>query len=89
MPHCLSFVGKVRQVLFLKAWKTNAVMKRENSNCVGILSDREEAAAASNLSQYTTRNSFPRYAPGATTQGDSAIKVWEAKHQEFYLEQYS
>ena len=28
-----------------------------------------------------------RYAPGATTHGDSAITVSGAEHQEFYLEQ--
>ena len=30
----------------------NAVMKRKDSNCVGILSDQGEAATASNLSEY-------------------------------------
>ena len=50
---CLSFLGKVRQVLFKKAWKIHAVMKRKDSNCVGILSEQGEAATASNLSEYT------------------------------------
>ena len=44
-----------------------------------------------------TRNSFPRDAPGATTEGDFIIKVSgggggggrRVEHQEFYLEQYS
>ena len=30
----------------------NAVMKKKDSNCVGILSDHGEAATASNLSEY-------------------------------------
>ena len=29
-------------------------MKREDSNCVGILSDQGEATTALNLSEYTT-----------------------------------
>ena len=36
-----------------KAWEINAVMKRKNSNCFGILSDQWEAATASNLSGCT------------------------------------
>ena len=36
-----------------KAWEINAVMKRKDSNCVGILSDQGEAATESNLSEYT------------------------------------
>ena len=35
-----------------------------------------------------TRNRFPRHAPGATIQGNSAIKVTGVEHQDFYLEQY-
>ena len=37
--HCLSIMGKVRQVLF-ENHENNAVMKRKASNCVGILSDQ-------------------------------------------------
>ena len=47
------FMGKVRQALFQKAWEINAVMKRNDSNCVGILSDQGEPATVSNLSEYT------------------------------------
>ena len=36
----------------------------------------------------TTRNSFPRGAPGVTTQRDSTTKVSGVEHQDFYLEQY-
>ena len=35
-----------------KRGKLNAVTKRNDSNCVGILSDQGEAAAASNLCEY-------------------------------------
>ena len=49
----LPFQGKVSQVLFLKAWEINAVTKRNDSNCAGILSDQGEAATASNFSEYT------------------------------------
>ena len=31
----------------------NAVIKRKDSNCVGILCDQREAATASNLSEHT------------------------------------
>ena len=54
-PNCLSFLAKVRQVLFQKAWEINAIMKREDSNCVGVLSDQGEAATVLNLSEYTIR----------------------------------
>ena len=53
MPHCLPFLGKVRQVLFQKACEINAVMKRKDSNCVGILADQGEAETASKLSECT------------------------------------
>ena len=36
--------------------RKNAVMKRKDNNCVGILSYQEEAATASSLSEYTTCN---------------------------------
>ena len=38
---------------YSKVWEINAVMKRQGSNCLGILSDQEEAATASNLSKNT------------------------------------
>ena len=38
-PNLFNFLI-VRQVLFQKACKINAVMKREDSNCVGILSNQ-------------------------------------------------
>ena len=38
---------------YSKVWEINAVMKRQGSNCLGILSDQEEAATASNLSRNT------------------------------------
>ena len=46
-------LSKVRQVAFQKTWENNAVMNTKDSNCVGILSDKGEAATASNLSEYT------------------------------------
>ena len=33
-------------------------MKRKDSDCVGILSDKGEAATASNLSEYTISNKY-------------------------------
>ena len=47
------FLGKARQVLFEKAWEINAVMKRKDSNCIGILSDQGEDGTASDISEYT------------------------------------
>ena len=55
---CCFLLGKVKQVLFFKAWEINTVMKRKNSNCVEILSDQGEATTASNLSEYTVRSTF-------------------------------
>ena len=51
----MSFLGKVGQVLFQKAWEINALMKRKDSNCVWIISDQGENATASNLSEYTIK----------------------------------
>ena len=45
------FLGKVRQLLFSKAWEINAVMERKDSNCIGILSDLGDAATTSNLGE--------------------------------------
>ena len=45
--------GKVRQVSSKKACEINAIMKRKDSNCVGILFDHGEAETASNLIEYT------------------------------------
>ena len=46
MPFCQS-------VLFSKAPEIDTVMKRNESNYIGILSDQGEAENASNLSEYT------------------------------------
>ena len=46
-------MGKVRQVSFEKECEINAVMKRKDIICTGILSDHGEAETASNLSKYT------------------------------------
>ena len=40
------------------AFRVNAVMKRKDSNCVGIISDQGEAATASNLSEYTMQRAI-------------------------------
>ena len=45
--------GQSRASIILKKWEVNAVTKRKDSNCVGIISDQGEAATASNLSEYT------------------------------------
>ena len=45
----------VREVLFKKVCEINAVMKRNDSNCIGILSNQREAETASYLSEYTIR----------------------------------
>ena len=45
----------VRLVLFKTVCEINAVMKRKDSNCIGILSNQGEAETASNLSEYTIR----------------------------------
>ena len=47
------------------------------------------AASESYILTINTRNSSPRDAPGATTHGDSAIKVSGVEQQEFFLEQQS
>ena len=39
--------GQSQASIILKAWEINAVMKRKDTNCVGILSDQGEAAIAS------------------------------------------
>ena len=57
-------MGKVRQILFEKECKFHAVMKRKDIICTGILSDHEKAETASNLSEYTTKNSY--HYPNAT-----------------------
>ena len=43
------------RVLLQKAWEINAVRKRNDSNCAGILSDQGEAVTVSNLSEYTMK----------------------------------
>ena len=45
--------GQSQANIILKTFEISAVMKRKNSNCVGILSNQGEAATASNLSEYT------------------------------------
>ena len=45
--------GQSQASIILKAWEINAVMKRTDSNCVGILSDQKEAATVSNFREYT------------------------------------
>ena len=49
----MPFLGQSRASIFLKAWEINTVMKKKDSNCIGILFDQGEAATASNLSEYT------------------------------------
>ena len=44
-------LGQSQASISLKTWEINALT---DSNCVGILSDQGEAAAASNLSECTT-----------------------------------
>ena len=39
--------------IILKSMGTNAVVKRKDSNCVGIVSYQGEVATVSNLSEYT------------------------------------
>ena len=43
------FFGESQASIIIKAWEINAVMKRKDNNCVGILSDQEKAATASNI----------------------------------------
>ena len=43
-----AFFGQSHAGINLKACEINAVMKRKDSNCVGILSDQGKAATASN-----------------------------------------
>ena len=45
--------GQGQVSIILKAWEINAVLKRKDSNCIGILFDQGEGATASNLSEYT------------------------------------
>ena len=57
--NCLSFLGKVRKV-FWKGWEVNAVMKRKDSNWVGVLSDQGKAATdqtSVNILQYHSQES--------------------------------
>ena len=43
--------GQSRASIIFKMWEIDAVMKRKDGNCVGILSDQGEAATASNLGE--------------------------------------
>ena len=48
--------GQSQASIVLKSCKINAVMEIKDSNCIGILSNQEEAATASNLSEHTIHN---------------------------------
>ena len=48
-----NFMRGERFALSVLYLSLNAVMKRKDSNCVGILSHEVEAVTASNLSEYT------------------------------------
>ena len=45
--------GQSQANIIRKTFEISAVLKRKDSDCVGILSNQEEAATASNLSEYT------------------------------------
>ena len=70
----------MRQVLFKKAWEINTVRKRNDSNCVGILSDQGKAATASNISEYVFTM---KYVQSALTYLQRPPKIFLSQPQGF------